>query len=552
VTGSLRKQNKRLEEMIHRTKWKSEKDNEVLSEQTSELYKPNPGPEKQEQTIEEQNNEPSFDIEKIIEPDEILNLQKTQIEKQGKTLIFLEKKMRNILEEMTAYHVNIHEQMEETRKIQEELTKERSLIEELMKAVPDYIYFKDLNSRFIKINQSHAKSFGLDDPKSAIGKSDFDFFTEEHARPAFEDEMKIIKTGEPIIDKVEKETHPDGRISFVSTSKMPLYDYNRNIIGTFGISKDITEKVNMETEIKQRNEELQEQAESLEKLNELLEDRQKINEDQSEQLLAQTEYLQETNDLLQARQEQIEKQSAELTETNQQLVTLNATKDKFFSIIAHDLKNPFNNILGFCDLLVINYDIYDDERKKSYISIINESSKNIYKLLENLLQWARSQTGRLEFEPEEFLLNEIIDSNLKLVANMLEEKNLRINNHISKNVRVLADKNMINTVFRNIVSNSIKFTDNGAINISVKEEDSIIRVTVEDTGTGMSKEKQENLFSVGSSKSTKGTRGEAGTGLGLILCKEFVEKHGGTISVESETNKGTSISFTIPARLTSD
>ncbi|HJX70428.1 MAG TPA: PAS domain S-box protein, partial [Bacteroidales bacterium] len=166
-----------------------------------------------------------------------------------------EEELRQNLEEMQTTQEELERQIAENKKVREALEKEMYLMDALMDNVPEYIYFKDLESKFIKNSKSHAVMFGYSDPKKIYGKSDFDFFAKEHARPAYEDEQKIMRTGKPIINLVEKEVKKDGTVSWVSTSKMPLKNQKGKIVGTFGISKDMTDIKNMEFEIKQRLEE---------------------------------------------------------------------------------------------------------------------------------------------------------------------------------------------------------------------------------------------------------------------------------------------------------
>jgi signal transduction histidine kinase len=257
--------------------------------------------------------------------------------------------------------------------------------------------------------------------------------------------------------------------------------------------------------------------------------------------------------LLEERQEYIKEQAEELQatadelyNTNDTLRTLNATKDKFFSIIAHDLKNPFTSILGFCEILSIRYEKMDDVKRKHMVGVVYESSKNLYKLLENLLQWARSQTGSIKYEPEEFEINELIKNNILLLENLVLEKQLEIKHNLKSIIKIFADKNMINTVVRNLITNAIKFTETGSISIEVIQDNENTKISIIDTGVGISLDKQDKIFDVLSSKSTHGTRGESGTGLGLIICKEFIDKHFGSISVISEPDKGSTFYFTIP------
>ncbi len=281
-------------------------------------------------------------------------------------------------------------------------------------------------------------------------------------------------------------------------------------------------------------------------LEKLVKERTREIEEKTTILYKQTNELNESNVLLEERQQQIEEQSEELAVSNEKLLTLNATKDKFFTIIAHDLKNPFSSILGFCEVLLFRYEKYDDSKRKHLIGIIDQSAQKIYKLLENLLEWARSQTGNIKYTPEEFEIEEMIRDIIVLVDNSLNEKGLKISYNIPKDLKIYADKNMIYTVIRNLVTNAIKFTEAGEITVEAKEDDFQTKLSVIDKGVGIRPEVLDKIFEIEKSKSTEGTRGETGTGLGLILCKEFIERNMGTIGVESELGKGSIFYFTIP------
>lgn len=229
------------------------------------------------------------------------------------------------------------------------------------------------------------------------------------------------------------------------------------------------------------------------------------------------------------------------------LIELNATKDKFFNIIAHDLKNPFNTILGFSELVTSKIDTYDKEKIKKLVENINTSANNAYKLLENLLTWSRSQTDRIDFNPEEINLYNIILEALGIVKAQAQNKEIEVKNNIQDGTIVFADKNMIKTIIRNLLSNAIKFTEkNGKINISYNKSEQYYEISVKDNGVGMSKDIANNLFSINKKTSTQGTEKEKGTGLGLLLCKEFIDKHNGKIQVESELNKGSEFTIFIP------
>ena len=286
-----------------------------------------------------------------------------------------------------------------------------------------------------------------------------------------------------------------------------------------------------------------------------VEERTKEIEEKNRILIKQTNELNEINTLLEERQQLIEEQSEELKAKadellmkNYVLTTLNATKDKFFSIIAHDIKNPFTSILGFCQLLLSKYDKYNDVKRKYFIENINQSANNLYKLLENLLQWSRSQTGNIKYDPEKFKIYEIVANIITLMENQMKEKQLLSQIDIPKDFKVFADENMISTVIRNLLSNAIKYTENGEITVQLKEDTDTVTIFVKDTGIGMTEEKASKIFNIGETGSDKGTWGETGTGLGLIICKEFIEKNGGTIGVDSKIGKGTTFFFTLPVK----
>jgi len=236
-----------------------------------------------------------------------------------------------------------------------------------------------------------------------------------------------------------------------------------------------------------------------------------------------------------------------LIDSEHRLRELNATKDKFFSIIAHDLKNPFNDLMGFTQLLALNIDKYDKSKIEQFVKIIHQSSRLAYNLLENLLDWSRAQTGTLKFNPEKININKLIEENIELLESTARNKNIKIYSELSNDLNVIADKNMVRTIIRNLVSNAIKYTNQGGI---IKIQNYIgkdyCELSIVDNGIGISPEYIDKLFKIDESFSTIGTEREKGTGLGLILCKEFVEKNGGELWVKSQPNKGSTFTFTLP------
>ncbi|GJQ63057.1 MAG: hypothetical protein SCALA702_21100 [Melioribacteraceae bacterium] len=231
----------------------------------------------------------------------------------------------------------------------------------------------------------------------------------------------------------------------------------------------------------------------------------------------------------------------------EELKNLNANKDKFFSIIAHDLKSPFSALLGYSDFLVEDFDELSEEEIREYSQNINTVAKNVYELLENLLEWSRIQTGRRKFHPEKVLLHDSAAKVIELFRDTALNKSITLSAEIDEETEVYADMNMLFTVLRNLVSNAIKFTpDGGKVTIKSKTIGNHVNISVADTGVGIRKADIEKLFKITTSYSTVGTAQETGTGLGLILCKELVEKNEGTISVSSEEGKGSQFTFTLP------
>ncbi len=244
-----------------------------------------------------------------------------------------------------------------------------------------------------------------------------------------------------------------------------------------------------------------------------------------------------------------EKAEIEVQKQAQELSQLNATKDKFFSLIAHDLRNPFNNIQGLSELILSELQNKNYENIAEYADYIWQSSKKTFELLENLLEWAKIQTGRLEAYPEKFHILNIIRDNASLLNEIASKKEIEILIDEKTDPEVYADKNMIKTIIRNLITNALKFTPSkGKIKININEENEFVRVGITDTGFGIQQEDLPKLFKINVNNTIK-NKEERGSGLGLILCKELVEINKGEIFVESEVGKGSTFYFTIPAKI---
>lgn len=258
--------------------------------------------------------------------------------------------------------------------------------------------------------------------------------------------------------------------------------------------------------------------------------------------------LEESSQLLKEKNKNLIDININLTSLQEALKKEIESKNKFFSIVAHDMKNPFISLLGLSDIILQDS---ADLSKKEIVDLVKEmhsASDKTYKLLENLLQWSRSQIGSLQVSPENFVLSDLVNQIIDLLQPNAGLKNIDLQSGVSTSINVFADNDMIEIVIRNLLANAIKFTtDGGVIKISAVRHNEKIDISVEDSGVGIEPEVINKLFNITENVSTEGTGGETGTGLGLILCNEFITKNGGEIRVESEVGKGSKFSFILPA-----
>ena len=235
----------------------------------------------------------------------------------------------------------------------------------------------------------------------------------------------------------------------------------------------------------------------------------------------------------------------------ERLKELNESKDKLFSIISHDLRSPFNSLLGFSEILDTEFNTLTHEEVKQYLKVIYDTSKNLFGMTNNLLHYSRFQMGKIDFKPSILNLRKVINNALKLLNGNLIKKNITVNHNIDKTINVVADEELLNSVIQNIISNSIKFTEkSGEISISAMvtkffDKPNDVEVIIKDTGIGMSKKDIDNVYN-NVMFTTQGTEREYGTGLGLLLVKQFVEQLGGNIKIQSKANSGTTFTFTLP------
>ena len=269
----------------------------------------------------------------------------------------------------------------------------------------------------------------------------------------------------------------------------------------------------------------------------------------AELVIAGEEKAKRVAELVIAHEEKV-KRIAELVFINnelQQSLQLNADKDLFLSILAHDLRSPFTALLGITDLLIENIRVNSINETEVLLNHLKDASIDTFALLEDLLKWTSIQSGKIPFNPQNLSFSDICKNILKTLNENADAKNITIKSSIIDSISVFADSDMLKTVLRNLVSNAIKFTNKGGtIIISAKENSGNVTISVSDNGIGIIPDKLTNLFDISHRQTTRGTEKESGTGLGLILCKEFVEKNGGKIWVESEVGKGSDFKFTLP------
>lgn len=251
----------------------------------------------------------------------------------------------------------------------------------------------------------------------------------------------------------------------------------------------------------------------------------------------------------------LEKNYVKVLQYSNELEAANVLKDKFFSIVAHDFKGPLSSIIGVLDILLDKDEKVSEEEQENLLLALKQSTSNTYKMLENVLLWARNQNGSLSFLPVVIFLQPKVESILEFYALQAKEKKVTLNNSIAKNTVVFADIDMLNTILRNLISNALKFSlPLGRIEVGIKQnldanETDFVHIYIKDNGVGMSKQLQADLFRIDKTISKTGTNNETGTGLGLILCKDFVEKNGGKLSIESSLTDGTTVHIQLPKKI---
>lgn len=393
-----------------------------------------------------------------------------------------------------------------------------------------------LDRRFHRVNNAFSNFLGYS-PEELYGLTidDVTFHEDRHIGLA---EMSSIIKGEIESVRLRKRylTKKGDIVWGEITISLVRDKYNKPLY-FLPIIQDITERKNTETKLNKLNESLEQKViERTEELNKALLSLENTNIE-----------LKELNDAISKESTELVKLNDKLAESEQQLRLSNETKDRFFSIIAHDLKNPLQGLLFTSDLLVKNIDNYDKETIKNKTQQFYKTAGELSGLLENMLNWARSQSGRITFQPELFDLNKIIFDTIDLFEENTKLKNISIEFSTNGNNNIFADRNLLGAVIRNLISNAVKFSGNDtSVSIITLKSEKQIQVSVKDNGIGMSEQEIQTLFKIDTTTPTGNKSPEKGTGLGLIICKDFIEKHNGSIWAESQPGKGSTFHFVLP------
>lgn len=483
-----------------------------------------------------------------------------------------------------------------------ELENQINLFETLLNYIKTPLFFRNQDFVYIACNASFADFVGLPKEK-IIGSTIYDIAPYELAESYYNSDLKLKANGKDQ-EYEGKLLSANGVYKDVIFHKSPVFDNEQNFIGIIGAIFDITEKKQIIEALKESEEKYRLLAENSGDAillcdgdfqikyaspacfnllgftpEEMLiispfelvhpEDLPNLNTKVRNSIITKKEFI---NGEIRIRNKQgayiwdgisakfqynpkgdldniviHNRNITEKVEYRYLLEKANAEKDKFFSIIAHDLKNPFNGMLGFIELLKTNFNNYESSEIEYFINVIYNSAKLTQKLLLNLLEWSKLQRGIIEYNPQKINIKDFISEHIQIHKLTAISKNIAIINHITEDIELIADPNMLDTVIRNLINNAIKFTNkSGQIDIYAVPTRENIEITISDNGIGIPKEHIDKLFKIGSNFSTKGTEKESGSGLGLILCKDFVEKQCGKIWVTSQVGVGTEFTFSLP------
>ena len=376
-------------------------------------------------------------------------------------------------------------------------------LQDLLDNIPDMIYFKDLRNRFVLVNKAHASALGLV-PEEVQGKSDMDFFPRELARKYSSDDKYIVRTGNPVIGKIEKAPREDGGITYVSTTKIPHYDENGKIIGTIGITRNITDQMIAE-------EELREYKDGLEDL--------------------------------------VEERTKELEESNSRLRRMYEIKSEFTSMVSHELRAPLTAIKEGVSQLEDGIMGPVNKKQKNNLQMISRSIDRLTRLINDILDSSKLERKKMKFEILETNLNETINQVIRSYEASIKKKGLRIESRLDVSLPLVhIDPDRIAQVLYNLINNALKFTEKGYIRVKSQVAGGEVKVSVKDTGYGIRSRDLPRVFEKFEQVSSNSSLKRSGTGLGLSICKQIIEQMGGRISVKSVYGKGSDFLFILPVK----
>lgn len=535
-----------------------------------------------------------------------------RIEKADGKLVFIDKQSRAICDANNEILFIEGFFIEATEKVilENRLQNERRMMQLAINSVPDAIYVKDLEGKKILANLSDAKNMGMQTVDEAIGKTDFDVYPTEVARNFRADDLYVLQSESPVINREELLINSKKEKRWLLTTKIPMRDASGKVSGIIGIGRDVTGIKTVQDALKENEEKyrtLVEQAfdgivivhkgtitytnNSFERMLgyssqelknftfiNLIQDSEAgksrlcsmISDENSETSVSieacltaknNEQIIVHINAGLMRHQGKMEHMLvirditeqtmfvSELKKYAEKLRELNAQKDKFFSIIAHDLKSPFLALLNYPEILVTEIDTLSKPEILDIGTKIRDLANKVYSLIENLLEWSRLQTGRIQFEPADLDVHSKVQSVFELLSANALNKKITLTNNVPPELSVFVDDNVLQSVLQNLVTNAIKFSyANGNILISAAKENEHIKISVTDNGVGITDEMRKKLFRLDEHLSTIGTGNETGTGLGLIYCQELIKKSGGEIAIIANTGSGTTVVFTLPVK----
>lgn len=366
-----------------------------------------------------------------------------------------------------------------------ELERERFLLRTLMDNVPERIYFKDRNSRFLRNNRAHLRVFGLTRPEEAIGKSDFDFFSEEHAREAYEDEQRLMASGKPV-SKEEKETWPDGSVSWVLSTKMPLRDESGNTVGTFGLSRDITDRKRAEEAMRQAKEAAEEAS---------------------------------------------------------------RIKSQFLASMSHELRTPLNSVIGFANILLKNKSGSLGSAELNFLDRIQANGKHLLSLINQILDLSKIEARKIELQTGPVALDALVRETVAQQEGLVRDRPVQLLVDLPPRIGpIMTDADKLRQVIINLIGNALKFTEHGSVTVRVVvegQDDRPARIDVIDTGIGIAHEKLALIFEAFQQAEVGTARKYGGTGLGLTISQALCQLMGYHITVTSEPGHGSTFSINL-------